>query len=342
MKINILNKIFTAKKIAVDFGTANCVIIIPEKGIVLNEPTVVAISPKEKKVLAVGQEAKEMLGKVPEGIDARRPLRSGGISNFRLAQALLKKFFGKIIGKLVLIKPTVIVSVPTGLNSVEERALTQAFNSVGAGKIYLLPESIAAAVGAKMPIHLSLGNMIVNLGGGTAEIAVLSLNGVVAYESHKGSGDAINEAIIDFIKRKFNLLIGELTAENLKIRIGSALEVRSPIEIALNGKNSKTGQPQTLRIGTNDIVEPIRGVLDEIVNAIKKVLAKTPPELMSDIIDNGIVLSGGTSLLRNIDELLSKSLNIPVTIVEDPLTCVVRGLEIVLNNMEGYKRSVRG
>lgn len=342
MEINILNRFLNSKKLAVDFGTANCVIIIPEKGIVLNEPTVVAISPKEKKVLAVGSEAKEMLGKVPEGIEARRPLRNGGISNYRLSQALLKKFFGKVLGKVKLAKPTVIVSVPTGLNSVEERALTQAFSSVGAGKIFLLPESIAAAVGAKMPIHLSLGNMIVNLGGGTAEIAVLSLNGVVAYESHKGSGDAINEAIIDFLKRKYNLLVGELTAENTKIRIGSALEVSNPIEITINGKNSKTGQPQTLNISTNDIVEPIRGVLDDIVNAIKAVLAKTPPELMSDIIDNGIVLSGGTSLLRNIDELLSKSLNIPVTVVEDPLTCVVRGLEIVLANLDGYKRSVKG
>ncbi len=328
-------------KLAIDFGTANCVIIREGKGIVVQEPTVVAVSPKERKVLAVGSDAKDMLGKVPEGIDARRPLKNGGIANYRLAEALLRKFFDKALGRIRIIKPDVIISVPAGLNSVEERAIIQALHAVGAGRIFLLPEPVAAAIGADMPIHKSSGNLIVNLGGGTAEIAMLSMNGIVTFVSHRGAGDAINDAIINYLKRSYNLLIGEKSAEEVKIEIGSALLMRDPLKMDVRGKNLKTGMPDTIEISSNELVEPIRGVLAEIIDSIKKVLAKTPPELMSDIIDRGMVLSGGTALLRGIDELLTKSIGIPAHVVEEPLNCVARGLNLALKNIDTFKRSVR-
>lgn len=337
----MISKLITPKRIAVDFGTANCVIIKEGRGIVLQEPTVVAISPKEKKVLAVGEDAKVMLGKVPEGVEAKRPLRNGGISNFRLAEALLKKFFYKINGRINIIKPEIIVAAPAGLTSVEERALIQAFTSVGAGKIFILPEPVAAAIGAGMPINESTGNLIVNLGGGTAEVAVLSLNGVVAYESYRGAGDSLNESIISYLKRKHQLIIGENTAEELKLRFASAFENTKSLRIEIKGKNSKTGQPVIIEIDSNELVEPTREILQNISNTVKRVLTKTPPELISDIIDNGMVLSGGTSLLKGIDEYLTKSVGIPASVVDDPLTCVARGLELALKNLESYKRSVK-
>jgi len=337
----MLNKIFKPRRLAIDFGTANCVIVMEKKGIVLEEPTVVAISLKEKKILAVGAEAKLMLGKVPEGIEAKRPLKNGGISNYKLAEALLNKFMNKALGSVRFIKPDVIVSVPAGINSLEERAIVQAMTSVGAGHIFLLPEPIAAAIGAGMPIQTSSGNLIVNLGGGTAEIAVLSLNGVVAYESHRGAGDALNESIIAYVKKTYSIQIGEITAEEIKIEIGSALRIKLPLEIEVRGKNVKTGLPISVTLNTNELVDTLREVLNEIISSIKKVLSKTPPELMSDIIDRGMVLSGGTSLLRGIDELFTKSVGIPAHVVEEPLICVVRGLTIALKNIDQFKRSLK-
>lgn len=334
---------FERPKLAIDFGTANCIIIHNKKGVVVVEPTVVALSPKEKKVLAVGNDAKIMLGKTPAGIEAKRPLRNGGISNYRLAEALLRKFFNKSLGKIRLLKPEVIVSVPTGINSIEERAIVQALKAVGAGRIYLLPEPVAASIGAKLPIHTSSGNLIVNIGGGTAEIAILSLNGIVSFESLKLAGDAINEAIISFIKEKYGVIIGEQTAEKVKIEIGSAVHVSSAYnkEMEVKGKNIKTGLPVTLVIGSEELVTPIREVLDQILEAVRRVFSKTPPELMSDLIDRGIVLSGGTSLLKGIDELFTKSLNIPAYVVEDPLSAVAKGLSIALNDIEEFRRSIK-
>ncbi len=337
----MIRKFIKIPKLAIDFGTTNCVIIVDDKGVVVQEPTVVAVSPREKKVLAVGLEAKKMLGKVPEGIEAKRPLKNGGISNYRLAEALLRKFFELALGKVRLFKPDVIVAVPAGLNSVEERAIIQALNSVGAGNIFLLPEPVAAAIGAKMPIHTSSGNLIVNLGGGTAEIAMISLNGVVAYESHKGAGDAINEAIMNYMKRQHNLQIGEITAEEIKIEIGSTLTLKENLKMEVRGKNIKTGLPDIVEVSSNELVEPVRSVLNDVISAIKRVLGKTPPELMSDIIDRGIVLSGGTALLRGLDEFITKSIGIPAHIVEEPLTCVVRGLDLAIKNIDEFKRSIK-
>lgn len=328
-------------KLAIDFGTANCIIYDSEKGVIIREPTVVAISTKEKRVLAVGEEARVMLGKVPEGIDAKRPLKNGGISNYRLAEALLSKFFDKSLGKIRISKPEVIVAIPAGINSVEERAIIQALKSVGSGHIYMLPEPVAAAIGATMPIHTSSGNLIVNLGGGTAEIAILSLNGMVSYESHKGAGDAINDAIKTYVKKKHNILIGDQSAEDIKIKIGSALNLTRNEEMEVRGKSTKSGQPEIVILNTNELVQPIREVLDDIIDSIKRVLSNTPPELMSDIIDRGMVLSGGTSLLYGIDELFTKSIGIPAHVVDDPLTCVARGLNIALQNIDEFKRSLK-
>lgn len=329
------------KQIAVDFGTANCVILIKGKGIVLNEPTVVAVSELEKRVVAVGEEAKLMLGKVPEGLIAKRPLKNGGIANYRLSEALLKKFFSQALGKVRIIKPDVIVSVPAGLTSVEERAIVKAFNSVGAGKIFLFPEPIAASIGAAMPIHEASGNLIVNLGGGTAEIAVISLNGIVTYCSHRGTGDAINDAIKLTLKNKCNLSIGDLTCEQIKIEIGSVLKSSRSKKMEVKGRNIKTGLPDTVVITSEDILIPVRSVVDEIVSKLKSVIEKTPPELVADIFDRGMVLSGGTSLLDGIDEFITKSIGIPAFVVDEPLTCVARGLSIALDNIANFKRSVK-
>lgn len=336
-------EIFQRPKLAVDFGTANCVIIHNRKGVVVREPTVVAISPSEKRVLAVGEEAKEMLGKVPEGVEAKRPLKNGGISNYRLAEALMRKFFDRALGKVRLLKPEVIVCVPAGINSVEERAIIQALHSVGAGRIYLLPEPVAASIGAKLPIHTASGNLIVNIGGGTAEIAVLSLNGIVSYESQKTAGDAINDAIISHMKNIHGLIIGEQTAENIKINIASAIQVpmKQDLVLEVSGKDSKSGQPRIVAVRTNELVEPIRAILNHIIDAIKRVLNHTPPEIMADLIDRGMALSGGTAMLFGIDELFTKSIGIPAFVVEDPLTSVAKGLNYVLNNIEEFRRAVK-
>lgn len=333
--------IFKAPKMAVDFGTANCVIILEGKGVVVNEPTVVAVSPKEKKVVAIGEEAKKMLGKVPVGLEAKRPLKNGGIANYRLAEALLNRFFKKALGRVRFLKPEVIISVPAGLTSVEERAVIQALNSVGAGKIFLFPEPIAASIGAKLPINESSGNMIVNLGGGTAEIAVLSLNGIVTYSSYRGAGDALNNAITAYLKSHRGLVIGEQTAERIKINLASAVIPKHPKEMEVRGRNIKTGLPDTITVTNVELVDSIRPVLNEIVDVIKRVLDKTPPELISDIYDRGMVLSGGTSLLDGLDQLITNSIGIPAHVVEEPLLCVARGLEIALNNIDQFKRSVK-
>ncbi len=332
---------FRSKRVAIDLGTTNTLVMVQDRGIVLQEPTVVAVSPSERKIIAVGQEAKEMLGKVPENIEARRPLKSGGIANYLVAEAMLKRFLEKSLGKIRFSRPEVIISVPAGLTSVEERAVIQALNAAGAGKIYLLPEPIAAAIGANLPINTSSGNMIVNLGGGTAEIAVISLNGIVTYESKRGSGDAINDAIINYMRKQHGLLIGELMAERIKIEIGSAVPLAQPLEMDVRGRNLKTGLPDTVVLNSNDVVDPIKSVLTEIIYSVRAVLEKTPPELASDIIDRGIVLSGGTSMLRKIDELFTKAIGVPAHVVDEPLLCVVKGLSVALENVDSLKRSFK-
>jgi len=327
--------------LAIDLGTTNSLVFIQGKGLIVAEPTVVAFSIEDKKVLAIGNEAKEMLGRVPGNIVARRPLKNGVIAYYKLTEAFLKRLIDKAIGRSRLFRPEVMISVPAGITSVEERAVIDAASSAGAGKIYLIPEPIAAAIGANMPIHTSTGNMIVNIGGGTSEIAILAMNGIVVSKSERIAGDAINEKIQEFIKRKYNLLIGEHMAEDIKIKIGSAIERNKPKKMEIRGRDINSGLPSSIMLDTNQLVDPIRNVLNTVIYGIKEVLEKTPPELASDIIDYGIVLSGGTAQLSGIDELFTKAIGVPVHIVEDPMTVVVRGIAEALDNIDVLKRSLK-
>ncbi|MFQ5493264.1 MAG: rod shape-determining protein [Candidatus Dojkabacteria bacterium] len=330
------------KKVAIDLGTANSLVAIQGKGVVVAEPTVVAISLDDRKVLAVGAEAKEMLGKVPGNIVARRPIRQGVIASYKLTEALINNLLSKALSRTRFFKPEVMISVPAGITSVEERAVIEAAATAGAGKIYLIPEPIAAAIGAKLPISTSAGNMIVNMGGGTSEIAVISMNGIVAYESRRVAGDAVNISIVNHIRKRHNLVIGEQMAEKIKIEIGSAVLMDKPLEFEVSGRDASTGMPTSITINSNDVVDAIKIVLNQIIGSIKAVLEKTPPELASDIIDRGMVLSGGTAMIRNIDELFTKATGVPAHVVENPLETVINGISESLEHLDVIKRSLRG
>lgn len=330
------------RRIGLDLGTSNTLVFVEGKGIVINEPTVVAVSVEDRKILAIGEAAKKMIGKVPENILAKRPLREGVIASYRLTEALLNYFINRAIGKVHLFKPEIMISVPAGITTVEERAVIEAALSAGAGNVYLLPEPIAAAIGAKLPINTSAGNMIVNMGGGTTEIAVISMNGIVSYDSVRIAGDSLNEALINFIRKEKGLLIGDQMAERMKIEIGSATRIDSPLKIEIKGRDMSTGMPKSMVIDSNDIVDALTPILKQILSAIRGVLEKTPPELASDVIDRGMVLSGGTAQLREIDELFTKAIGVPAHVVDDPLLCVVRGTSEALQHLEIIRRSLKG
>ena len=318
------------KKLGIDLGTANSVIFVQGEGVVLTGPTVVAIDLDTRTVIAVGTKAKQMIGKTPENIVARRPLREGVIADSRITEALLRYFYDRALGKSRLIKPDVVISVPAGITSVEERAVHKAANAVGSRTVTLLPEPLLAALGAGLPIHTSSGNMIVNMGGGTSEVGVMSLDGIVEYESIRVGGDALNEYIISYMKKKKGILIGEQSAENIKIKIGSAVEVRDPKEMEVRGRDVGAGMPKSIMVDSNDIAKAIEFPLKRIISAIKTVLEKTPPELSADIIDRGMVMSGGTAKLRNLDKLFSRATGVPCHVADDPLLCVVKGTGIAL------------
>lgn len=321
--MNILKK----GDLVVDFGTANCIIIKKGRGIVLEEPTVVAISPKTKKVRAVGKEAKEMLGKESSELISRRPMKEGGISNYRLAIALLKNFLKKSNSGFIVSKPKVTISTPAGISSVEQRALVKALKTIGVKEITLFPEPMAAAIGAGVPVDKSKGRLVVNLGGGTAEIAVISSNAIVNFESHKGVGDLINQEIREYIKDFFNLDIGEYQAETIKIAIGSAIAVEDPLKYEIRGKDLSSGMLKSININTNNLVKPTQRILDKIIEATKRVIINSSPEIGADIVDIGGVMTGGSSLLRNIDKYFAFKLQIPIYKADDPLKCVVIGME---------------
>ena len=339
--LNWINSRFKTYRLAVDFGTANCVILDEYGNILLNEPTVVAIDPSLKKIISVGSLAKDMLGRVPQNLEARRPLKYGGISNYRLAQVLLMQFIKNIIPKYFFGKLEALVSVPVGISSVEERALIKVFKSVGFSKIILFPEPMAAAIGANMLVDQPRGNLIVNLGGGTAEIAVISLNGLVSYESLKGCGDLINEEIIWYVKQKYNTSIGEVKAEQVKIKIGDALPTQQNSFIEVTGKHNITNMHFAVKLSSDEIQEAIHNVLNKIVESIKIVISKTSPELISDIAVYGGILSGGTALLNNIDIYFAKILGFPITVTDDPIMSVSRGLVKVLNNLDNYSNLLK-
>jgi rod shape-determining protein MreB len=329
------------KRIGLDLGTSNTLVFVEGKGILINEPTVVAVSVEDRKILAVGQEAKEMIGKVPENIIAKRPLRDGVIASYRLTESLLKYFINKAIGGVRLFKPEVMISVPAGITTVEERAVIEAAVSAGAGSVFLLPEPIAASIGAKLPIDTSAGNMIVNMGGGTSEIAVISMNGIVSFDSVRISGDALNESLGNYIRKEKGLLIGEQMAEKIKITIGSAIQMERPLKMEIKGRDASSGMPKSMIVSSNDIVDAFSPVLKQILSAIRGVLEKTPPELASDVIDRGMVLSGGTALLRGIDDLFTKAIGVPAHVVDEPLFCVVKGTGEALKHMDLIRRSLK-
>lgn len=318
------------KKLGVDLGTANSVVFVQGEGVALKEPTVVAIDVNSLTVIAVGEKAKKMIGKTPENIVTKRPLRNGVIADSRVTEALLRHFYDTVLGRSRFFKPDVVLSVPAGITTVEQRAVLKAANAVGSKSITLLPEPLLAALGAGLPIDKSAGSMIVNMGGGTTEVAIMSLDGIVEYESLRVAGDAINEAIISFMRRKKGILIGEQTAENVKIKIGSAVEVKDPKQMEVRGRDVGGGMPKSIVIDSNDIAKAVEVPLRAIIRSIQSVLEKTPPELSADIIDRGMVMSGGTSMLRNLDKLFSKATSVPAHVADEPIYCVAKGTGIAL------------
>lgn len=327
-------------KIGIDLGTTNVLVYVPKRGIVINEPSVVAISKLDKKVLAVGKEAKEMLGRTPDTIMALRPLKDGVIADYRVTEAMLRYFINKALGGVRLFRPEVMVSVPGGITSTERRAVVDATLAAGAKAAYIIKEPIVAAIGAEIPIGSASGHMIVNIGGGTSEIAVISLGGIVSSGSVRIGGNKLDAAIAEYIRRKYGLAIGERTAEEIKIEVGSAMYLENKLSIEIRGRDMITGLPRILTVTSDDVTDAIQHDLDGLIQAVKDVLYKTPPELSADVIEKGMVLSGGTSSLRNMDVLLTESTGVPAHVAEDPLLCVVKGTGIALENLEAYKRSI--
>jgi len=330
-----------SKRIGIDLGTANSLVYLEGKGVVLNEPSVVAVDEQDGRVVAVGSEAKEMLGRTPEGIVASRPMRDGVIADYVVTEAMLKYFIDKVCGPSRIFKPEVMVCVPSGVTSVERRAVLDATLSAGASAAYLIDEPLAAAIGARIPIALPSGNMIIDIGGGSTEAAVISLGGVVVHNSVRVAGNKIDEAIAQHIRRKYNLIIGERTSEEVKLNIGSATYLEEEKKMEVRGRDSIAGLPKIIEISSTEITESIRNPLNQIVNAIRGVLEQTPPELASDIIDKGIVMSGGTSLLNNLDKLFTEITGVPCHVAENPLLCVAQGTGIALENIDLYKRSIK-
>lgn len=333
-----------SKRVGIDLGTANTLVYLAGEGIVLNEPTVVAVTAEENKVVAVGKEAKDMLGRTPGNIVAQRPLKDGVIADYTITEAMLSYFIDKACGKSRFFKPEVMICIPSGVTQVERRAVLDATLAAGARTAYLIDEPLAAAIGAKIPIAQAAGHMVVDIGGGSTEAAVISLGGVVVHNSVRVAGNKIDEAIANYVKKKFNLLIGERSAEEIKITIGNAFitdekkaEVR---KMEIRGRDSITGLPRTIELNEVQVNEAIKPTLLEMITGIKKVLEDTPPELASDIIDKGIVMSGGTSLLYNFDKLMTHMTGVPCHVAEDSLLCVVRGTGVALENIELYKRSI--
>jgi rod shape-determining protein MreB len=337
----------TTKRIGIDLGTANTLVYVVGQGIVLNEPTVVAVTAEENRVVAVGHEAKEMLGRTPGNVTALRPLRNGVVADYTITESMLSYFIDKVCGRARFFKPEVMVCIPSGVTQVERRAVLDATMSAGAKVAYLIDEPLAAAIGAKIPIAQAAGHMIVNIGGGSTESAVISLGGVVVHSSVRVAGNKIDEAVANYIKKKFNLLVGETTAETIKIKIANATADTQKkksssdlVTMEVRGRDNITGLPRTIVLDEIQINEAIKPVLLEIIKGVKDVLEQCPPELASDIIDKGIVMSGGSSLLTNFDKLMTEMTGVPCHVAEEALLCVARGTGVAMENIELYKRSI--
>jgi len=328
------------KKIAIDLGTANCLVFVPKKGIVLNEPSVVAVSKQENKILAVGKEAKSMIGRTPDSIVVYRPLKDGVIADYRVTQAMMRYFIQKTKSKFSIFKPELLVSIPVGSTSTERRAVIEATLSAGAKAAYVAKEPILAAIGAGIPINSCEGNMVIDIGGGTSEIAVISLGGIVTAHSLRVAGDKMDEKIAEYIKREHNLAVGSQSAEEIKIKIGRAFPIKQENFYEIRGRDLATGLPRNIKFSSNEVAHAIRDVLAEIIEGIKQILRETPPELSADIMNKGMILAGGGGLLRGFDQLIAKSTGVPCFVAEDALFCVARGTGVVIENLDVYKRSV--
>lgn len=329
-----------SKKLGIDLGTANTLVFLPGKGIVLNEPSVVAIAEQDNEVLAIGSEAKEMIGRTPDSIIAYRPMKDGVIADYRITEAMLRYYFQKALGFWSLFKPDVMISVPAGITSTERRAVIEAAVKAGARNAYVVKEPILAAIGAGIPIHEPNGHMVVDIGGGTTDVAVIALGGIVYSTSVKCAGNKIDHAITDYIKKQYNLAIGDRTAELVKIKIGGAVPLEEELEIIIKGRDYVTGLPRSITIGTNEIVKAIDGELRTMIQAIKTVLQETPPELASDIIDNGIIMTGGSSQLRNLPDLVYRRTGVTARLAKDAPYCVVKGTGVALDHLETYKKAI--
>ncbi len=331
---------FFSPKLGIDLGTANTLVFLPGKGIVMNEPSVVAISQTEKKVLAVGNEAKEMIGRTPDDIIAYRPMRDGVIADYHITEAMLRYFIDKALGKFSFFKPDVIVSVPAGISSTERRAVIEASIRAGAKNAYVVKEPVLAAIGAGIPIHEARGHMVVDIGGGTTDVAVISLGGIVSSTSVKCAGNKMDSAITDYIKKTFNLAIGDHMAEIIKINIGSAVPLDQELSMMVKGRDYISGLPRSVEIKTNEMVKALSSPLRDMIKAIRDVLQETPPELAADIIDQGITLTGGSSLLRNLPELVFRRTGVKAQLADEPLLCVVKGTGIALEHLNVYKKAM--
>ncbi len=328
------------KKIGIDLGTTSTLVFIPGKGIIINEPSVVAYSIVDKKVLAVGDDAKQMIGRTPDTIVAARPLKDGVIADYKTTEAMLRYFINKAIGGLRLFRPEVMIAVPGAITSTERRAAIDATLAAGAKAAYIIKEPIAAAIGANIPIGSASGHMIIDMGGGTSEIAVISLGGIVTNSSVRLGGNKFDAAIQDYVRKKYSLAVGEATAEFIKKEVGSALYLTKKLTTEVKGRDMVSGLPRIITVTSDDVVDALQDDLAGLIAAIKQVLYNTPPELSADIMDKGIVLSGGTSLLRNMDELISQAIGVPAYNSDDAILCVAKGTGIALENLDAYKRSI--
>ena len=329
-----------AKQIGVDLGTVNVLVWVKGKGIILHEPSVVAIAVNDSKIVAVGNEAHAMLGRTPETIEVARPLRDGVIADYVVTEAMLRYFITKVAGRLRPIKPTIAISVPVGVTSVESRAVHDAAIQAGGREAHLIPEPLAAALGAGMPVNTPTGNLVVDVCGGTSEAAVISMNGIVEFASVRVGGNRIDETIVNYVKRKYNLMIGDQTAEEAKIAVGSALPLEEALSMEVRGRDQVSGLPKTIQITSDEVTEAIAEPLLTIVGVVKSVLERTPPELASDVIDRGIVITGGGALLRNFDRLLTKETGVPCFVADNPIACVALGAGKALEDFEVIRRSL--
>jgi len=331
---------FFIRKLGIDLGTANTLVFVPGRGVVLNEPSVVAVSGTRGKVLAVGLEAKEMIGRTPESITAYRPMKDGVIADYRVTEAMLRYYINKALGRWNLLKPEVMISVPAGVTSTERRAVIEAAIKAGAKNAYVVKEPILAAIGAGIPIQEARGHMVVDIGGGTTDVAVISLGGIVSSTSVKCAGDKIDQAITDYVKKNFNLAIGAKTAEEIKIAVGSAVAVEEEQKYPVKGRDLLTGLPRTIEVSTNQFVVAIDGELKQIIRAIRDVFQETPPELAADIIDQGITMTGGSSQLRNFQELIHRKTGVKAKLADNALFCVAEGTGVAIEHLDTYKKSI--